>query len=726
MATLEQLEQALRAADAAGNTEDARRLAQAYKAQRDVEQGPQAPAAQPPITDLPAVQAVAPDGWEYGMGRDAAFGLRSILQGGGSLLGALGGDALGALETKITGRPVASFRDNAGRLADVLGLPQAQTAGDRVLGDVGEALTGTGLTLGAGGALNAGRAIAPTLATAAPTPSAVPTVAQRTGEFLTAQPLLQTISSGTGSAASATARESGAGEGTQLLAALAGGLVPSAISAGTPMALRGAFRGGEGNRVALTEALDDFAALGATPSVGQGTGSWLRQGAETTLGGFPTSGSVMARFGQQQGDDIAKGLDKVSRQLSRNPTSEGAGRSIARGVKKFTADVRDRRSLLYDKLDEYVPADAPVPLARTQQALQKLTTPTPGAEATTGAMVHPELKTMADNIAQDLASSPGGLPYEAVKDVRTKIGNAAFTFDLSPDKPTAQLRQIYRELTQDMEEVAKQAGPEAERALERANRFYAASHKRLELLENVVKHEGGGPESVFQAATSGTREGASKLRSVMRSLPVESQKDVTGAVIRRMGIANPNVQDNDGKLFSAATFLTRWNTLSPEARDTLFGRYGGNITKDLNKIASVANRIKEGSGVLRNPSGSVAGGIAAGYWGSLGLSILGMNIPAIAKLAATGAGANAMARVMTNPKAVRWLAKATDLPVGALPAQLPALQRIAAEDNDSDVAALSDALLEAQQSGEIEEEGNDQDRQSDDRQAGQNDQSVMP
>ena len=115
MATLEQLEQALRAADAAGNTEDARRLAQAYKAQRDAEQGSQAPAAKPPITDLPPVQAVAPDGWEYGMGRDAAFGLRSILQGGGSLLGALGGDALGALETKITGRPVASFRDNAGR-----------------------------------------------------------------------------------------------------------------------------------------------------------------------------------------------------------------------------------------------------------------------------------------------------------------------------------------------------------------------------------------------------------------------------------------------------------------------------------------------------------------------------------------------------------------------------------------------------------------------------------
>ncbi|WP_205975700.1 hypothetical protein, partial [Pseudomonas viridiflava] len=64
-------------------------------------------------------------------------------------------DALGALETKITGRRVASFRDNATALGDSLGLPKAQTSGDRVLGDIGEALAGTGLTLGAGGLANA-------------------------------------------------------------------------------------------------------------------------------------------------------------------------------------------------------------------------------------------------------------------------------------------------------------------------------------------------------------------------------------------------------------------------------------------------------------------------------------------------------------------------------------------------------------------------------------------
>jgi hypothetical protein len=64
-----------------------------------------------PITDLPQVNAlppdfsgvtssvdstaekVAPDGWAYGAPRDAAFGVRSAIQGIGGTLGAIGGDA---------------------------------------------------------------------------------------------------------------------------------------------------------------------------------------------------------------------------------------------------------------------------------------------------------------------------------------------------------------------------------------------------------------------------------------------------------------------------------------------------------------------------------------------------------------------------------------------------------------------------------------------------------
>ncbi len=647
------------------------------------------------------------DGWMAGPLRDAMFGARSVLQGGGSLIGALGGDALGALETKITGRPVASFRDNAARLADALGLPKAQTAGDRVYGDIGEALTGTALTLGAGAGLNAGRSgaslaasqgalVNPARTAASPLQQVVgnaPTLSGRAGDLLSVQPVLQAASAAAGSGASGLARESGAGTGGQLAAALAGGLTPSALVAGVPMTVRGALRGGEQNRQSLETAISDFGSLGgAVPTVGQGTGSRMRQGLENLLGSSPTAGGVMARAGEMQGEQIGSGLDALGRRMSSNPTAEGAGRSIREGVDTFARSTKATRRALYWQVDRNIPADAPVPLSRTQQALSAMTAPTPGAEATTGALINPELGRIAENLATDLAAGNGvALPYEAVKGLRTRLGEEAFNFSLTPDKPTAQLRQLYGALTDDIADAARQAGPDAERALKRANNYYKKSQKRLELLEGVVDRNGG-PERIFQAAMSGAKEGATVLRSVMRSLPVDAQKDVTAAVIRRMGLANPGAQDAAGEVFSAATFLNNWNKVSPEARATLFNRYGGKVSEDIDKLARVAESIKDGSGVLRNPSGTAAQVASFGYGGGLAMSILTGDIPSLSKLVAGGALANLTARAMTSPRAVAWLAKNTDRPVAALPAQLEVLKRIAVENNDEAAADLAAAL----------------------------------
>ncbi|HHA2789721.1 TPA: hypothetical protein ACOEQ0_000030 [Stenotrophomonas maltophilia] len=653
------------------------------------------------------------DGWRAGPLRDAAFSARSVLQGAGSLLGALGGDAFNNYVVNPVARAVGAqearpYRDELGALADTLGLPKAQTAGDRVLGDIGEALTGTGLTLGAGAALNAGRPAAslasgqaelinPARATGGGALQQVagnaPTLGQRAADVLTAQPVLQALSAATGAGASSATRESGGGAGAQIAAGVLGGLGPSAITSGVPAAARGIVRGGESNRVNLEAAIRDFDTLGgASPTVGQGTGSRFRQGFENLLGSSPTAGGVMARAGEKQGEQIGKGLNDLARSMSSNPTAEGAGRSIRAGVDTFAKNTKAMRRGLYWQVDQRIPSDAPVELSRTQQALAAMTAPTPGAEATTGALINPELGRIAENLATDLAAGNGkALPYEAVKGLRTRLGEEAFGFSLTPDKPTAQLQQLYHALSNDIAVAAKNAGPEAERALKRANTYYSKSQKRLELLEGVVDRNGG-PERIFQSAMSGTREGATVLRSVMRSLPEDAQKDVTAAVIRRMGLANPNAQDAGSEVFSAATFLTNWNKISPEARATLFNRYGGKVSDDIDKLARVADSIKDGSGVLRNPSGTAAQVASFGYGGGLAMSILTGDLPNLAKLVAGGAFANLMARAMTSPRTVAWLAKNTDRPVSQLPAQINVLKRIATENDDSAAADLAAAL----------------------------------
>lgn len=694
-----------------------------------VERGPwddyQQVSADLPITDLPAVQAERPDfsgvtatvdstadgrqadGWMAGPLRDALFGARSVLQGTGSLIGALGGDALGALETKLTGRPVASFRDNASRLADAIGLPQAQTAGDRIYGDIGEALTGTGLTLGAGGVANAGRTVLPTVARAAPAPQVIPTLGQRGVELLTAQPALQVASAATGAAAGSGAREAGANPLVQALAGLAGGLTPAVATAGSQAALRGAIRGGEGNRVALGEAIKDFEALGATPSVGQGTENWARQGAESLLAGGPTSGGVMRRFAEQQNEQIGEGLGELSNQLAKNISGERAGRAIERGVNTFSKNTNAMRKALYWQADQHIPSDTPIGVTNTQRALAELTTPVAGAEATTGAQISPKIQRMADTLAEDVAAAQqagqAGIPYEAVKRIRSQIGEELSDFSLSTDRPTAQLKQLYASLSQDLEAAAQAQGPAAVAAVKRANTYFKASADRLETLERVVD-KNGGPEKVFQAAMAGTKDGATTLRAVMRSLPEDSQKAVSAAVIKRMGLATPGAQNAAGDAFSPNTFLTNWGNISPEARRTLFGRYGKEFSDNMDKVARVAERIKNGSEVFKNPSGTANRGAALAYPVTIGGLLITGQLGAAGLAAAGGTGANALARAMTNPLFVRWLAKSTEMPVGALPAQINVLKRMSGENEDDAVAEVAAAL----ESGVGAAEGPDQ------------------
>ncbi len=658
-----------------------------------------------PITDMPSVNALPPDfsgvsssvdstaagrqadGWQAGAGRDLAFGARSVIQGAGGLLGAIGGDALGALETRITGRPVASFRDNAAALADRIGLPKAQTGADRVLGDVGEALTGTGLTLGIGGGLNAlanlGRSAA------AGTPGYVAPATNRFAELLMTQPGLQTASAAGGAGASSVTRESGGTQGQQLAAGLVGGLGPGVAAAGAGATLRGVVRGRSGEQ--MRNRLADFEALGATPSVGQASGNRLVQGLENVLSGGPTSAGVMGRFAERQADDIGSGLRQMADNFTPNASAERAGRAVERGVELFGRNLNANKRALYWNADRFIPETTPVALNNTMQAMTRLTTPMQGAAATTGALVNPRLAALQRTLADDLAAGNGQIPYAALKRIRTNIGEQISDYSLTPETPTRELKQLYAGLSRDMEAAAQAQGPEAVRAAKRANNYTRAAADRLEQVQRVID-KNGGPERVYAAAMSGTRDGGTTLRAVMQSLPNEGQQAVTGAVIKRMGMANPSAQDAAGETFSAATFLTNWNKVSPEAKRALFDRHGPQFSSDMDRIARVADNIKTGSQVFANPSGTANRAAAMTYGASLAMSMLDPSFSTTGALLLGGAAANRTARWLTNPMVVRRLSQATALPKGAIPGFANAVMAEGEKDNDPDLLELAGEL----------------------------------
>lgn len=609
--------------------------------------------------------------WIQGEGRGYGIGARAVLQGAGSLLGAVGGDAFNMMLPGDT----PSYREIGGQIADRAGLPSPQTGQERISEGVGEALTGTGLTMGLGGLANLARQ--------------APAAMGRVGSFLTAQPGMQVAGTAAGAGAAETAREDGAGQGAQLAAGLAGAMSPSGLRAGGSAAMRGLARGTSGE--AMRNRLADFSAVGASPSLGQATGRHSIQGIENLLAGGPTSSGVMARFAEQQADDIGAGLQRRGQDLSRSASGEQAGRAVEAGVETFSNNVGAQRRALYWLADQRIPADTGTPMTNTRRALSELTTPNPGAAQTTGRMVNPRMRQMLADLDADLQAGNGQIPYESLRRIRTQVGEQMNDFSMTPDTPARELRRLYGALSRDMEDVARSIGPEAVRDARRANNYTRVSAGRLDQVQRVVD-KNGGPEAVFNAVMSGTRDGGTTLRSVMQSLPKEGQEAVTAAVIRRMGMATPGMQDATGELFSAQTFLTNWNRVSPEAKRALFDRHGSQFSADMDKIARVAQTIREGSQVFRNPSGTANRGAAYTYGTALVASLFDATGISTAGVVGGGLGANAAARILTNPRVVRELAKSTAAPTAAIPATINSIRRIGEEDEDEAIIEFADAL----------------------------------
>ncbi|ALN79511.1 hypothetical protein [Lysobacter antibioticus] len=686
MATLEQIEQALRAADAAGNVDDARRLAQAYADMRtSTTAAPEADfsdvTSTSSTTSKPPKQRTTAQKLVREVG---GLGLRNVVEGAADLAGIVT-DPLLAGWNALTGDNQVPTRQAWGNALTSLGVPQPETSGERVAGDIGRALTGTALTMGAGTLLQGGRAAA-----------ANPTAVNRLGDLLTAQPNWQVASTITGAGAAGATREAGGGAGAQALAGLAGGMGPQMLAGAGAATLRAAVRGRDGSQMART--IGDFNALGANPSAGQASGNRMVQGVENLLAGAPTSTGVMTRFAERQADDIGEGLQTAAERLSPRASAERAGRAVEKGTETFANNTKAMKKALYWQADQFIPGATPMPLTRTQRALQELTTPVTGAEATTGSLIKPRMQQMADDVKADIAAAQAaggtGIPYEAVKKIRSEIGEQLSDFSLSVDRPTAELKRLYAALSQDLEEAARAAGPQAERAARRANNYTRAVADRLEQVQRVID-KNGGPEQVFNSAMSGTRDGGTTLRAVMQSLPKEGQQALTAAVIKRMGLATPGAQDAAGDVFSSGTFMTNWSKLSPEAKRSLFDRYRKGFSENMDRIARVASNIKEGTKVYANPAGTANRGVAFAYATALAASLLDPTFVSTGGLLAGGLSANLGARLLTNPTAVEWLAKATAMPKGSAVSQLQLLARMGEARGDEDATQIARELREA-------------------------------
>ncbi len=564
-----------------------------------------------------------------------------------------------------------------------LGLPQADTPVQRVVEDIGGAMGGAGASVAAGRVLAKGAGA----------------VTRAVGDTLAAAPGAQIAASGASGGASGTTREMGGGAGAQVAAGLVGALAPNAGWAGTKELARRSLRGGEAGRVKVAENIQAFKdASGSPPTLGQATGGRWQQAVESGLSKFPGGSGVMAKKSAEQADALGTSVRATADELAPGASAVDGGEAIVSGVNEFKNKVLATQTRLYDRLDKHLPADTPITVNRTQEALESLNQSINGAESVSGMFKNGRVAGIARALQEDLQNSaeaalPAGgslmnpgppnlqtatLPYEAIKKLRSLVGREIEDSSLMSDVPRSKLRALYGALSEDLGDAAAAAGANAQGAWRLANDYTRGRMRQLEKLDPVVKRDT--PEKVFSALTSGSAEGDTQARRILGVLPTEQRKTVVAAVLQRLGRANAGAQNAEQDAFSSETFLTGLSKMSPAARDTIFKNSGiEGLGEKIDAMAKMASTSRDSKGVLPNPSGTASSAVqmtnAAAMASGFTLGVATGTAAPIVGAVAPSLGAYAGAKFVSSPGVVQFAGSKTDLPRAAIPSAVNAVGR---------------------------------------------------
>lgn len=460
----------------------------------------------------------------------------------------------------------------------------------------------------------------------------------------------------------------------------------------------------------LKKNVETFKEADTQPSLGQATENNFLRGLETLASKFPGGQSVMRKFYENQQDNLGKSAQQGK------VDAETAGRTIESGITGnggFVERFKQTQATLYNDLDKYIKADAPVNVTRTKEALAALNSDIEGAPKLSEWFKNAKIQGIEGAIKQDTsgavpdkmysnlltpqktAPSTDQLPYEAVKKLRTLVGREIADSTIASDVPKSKWKAFYAALSDDLGSAAMQAGPQAQASWTRANNYTRAGMTRIDTVLDKVLGKNRLPEDIFKTVNPSNPDQANRIRVVMRSLQPDERQIVSDAIINRLGKATASNQNEAGDVFSSETFLTNWNKISPQAKSQIMP----NLTTrtHLDSIAAVAANKREGSKVFANPSGTAGQTAGFGIAGAAAASLAtGNPIPAIAA-AGMVTGANLTARLLTNQKFVAWLAQTPKLHERMMPSQLARLGVIYNQERDPAVKADLDKYIESVQ-----------------------------
>lgn len=457
-----------------------------------------------------------------------------------------------------------------------------------------------------------------------------------------------------------------------------------------------------GNQLETRNAIADSARWDHVPDMASATKNRMLDSTQNLSGKFPGGAGVIANAADDTQQRIAAEMArKLEAYAGQAPDHLSAGVAIGKGIEDFTKDFTDKAQALYQKANDLLSPDtyssvknyrtiletlaensdmaATKPLVnKTAQALRDGLETSIRDEATRH-LEEARLGHLPRNSPPDpesggmgvfdsdggltaggggVTSLPqGSLKFGDVQRIRSQIGRSLGAPSLGPDSmPRAELKRIYAALTDDMR-IALQ-GPEAKpgalKAFDDANDFYKKGLDKIDtFLEPLYKNRDV-PEEVFAAVERVGKRGPTRLRELKSAVTPEQWRLVAATVADSLG--RP-LTESDPASFSFDNFLKRYTVLQRSgAADVLFDK---SMRQDLDALRRVTNRIKQSSKAFSNPPNTSSTWVGQTMiLAALGSAMYGQ-LRGAATVAGAAAGSYGIAKLMTSPKAVKWLAEGT-------------------------------------------------------------------
>lgn len=466
------------------------------------------------------VEGQKPQGMTADLERQLGLTGRAAAQGAAGLVG-LAYDPIAAVQNYLFGTETQPLREQVKRVLTDLGVPEPETATERVIGAISEGAVGAGgqaaLARGAERALTAG--------------------AQRVAGQLAAQPGAQAAAGGTGGGAAQVVAEAGGGPGAQLAAGLAGGIAGGraagtsieAPSAALPAAVREAEEAGV--RVMTTDVVKPTTFAG----------KWLQRSGEM----IPYAGTGGPRA-EQQGERIDAAVD-----LLRNYGVAEVSAADSSVISRVAKDLLSRRGdnltkytgMKKEVIERLAQPNVAVPVTKTVAKIDEEIARLNKISPTQFKPVIDRLMTWRDDLTgtREVNLPNGqtqvvqqGQPLDVVEELRKQIGESFKDQSLGSVRSQGEkvLSSIYAPLREEMGDYIKANGQR--RDFDKwniANKQLASMTDDLELgaMKSALSKGDVTPETVRKLLFSAT---PSDVKALYRDLSAEGKRNARTAVLQ--------------------------------------------------------------------------------------------------------------------------------------------------------------------------------------------------